>query len=60
MKFILFWALPTLVQRKWISFKAQEPTMAKEDTKGPSVLKELGMAELCVPCVLFFFLLGHV
>ena len=34
--------------------------MAKEDTKGPSVLKELGMAELCVPCVLFFFLLGHV
>lgn len=29
--------------------------MAKEDTKGPPVLKELGMAELCVSCVLFFF-----
>ena len=36
--------------------------MEKKTQRGPSVLKELGMAELCVSCVFFFFffLLGHV
>lgn len=29
--------------------------MEKKTQRGPSVLKELGMAELCVSCVFFFF-----